>query len=72
MAKEKKKSNVKKEEKQFVTVNCNRLNVRINPDINSARVRQESKGAKLEMLGTAGNGKWIKVPGGYVMAEYVS
>ena len=60
------------EKTAYVTVNCKLLNVRFAPDISSAVVRQESEGAKLEKLGSAGNGAWTKVPGGYVMSQFGS
>ena len=63
----------KKAEKKpkFVTVNCPLLNVRIKPDLAATIVKQVSEGEKLEKLGTAGKGVWVKVPDGYVMAEFV-
>jgi len=56
----------------YVTVDCKLLCVRSKPDISSAIERQESEGAKLEKLGSAENGAWTKVPGGYVMTKFVS
>ena len=57
---------------QYVTVDCKLLNVRIKPDITSGIVRQESEGTKLRRLGSAQDGAWTKVPGGYVLSDYVS
>lgn len=60
------------EKTAHVTVNCKLLNVRFAPDISSAVVRQESERAVLEKLGTVKGGEWTKVPGGYVMSQFVS
>lgn len=68
---EKKKTAPKK--KEYVTVNCPLLNVRVKPDITSARLTQVSGGVKLEKLGEVNEWYKIKTDGitGYVMAEFV-
>ena len=59
-------------DKTYVTVDCKLLYVRFKPDISSGIVRSESEGTRLENLGTVEDGAWIRVPGGYVMSQFVS
>jgi len=62
-----------KKKKEYVTVNCPLLNVRVKPDITSARLTQVSEGVKLEKLGEVAEWYKIKTDGitGYVMSEFV-
>lgn len=65
----------KKKEPVFVTVQCDLLNVRSEPvkdETGNNIVKQVEKGTKLEKLGTANKGAWIKTPIGYVMTKFVS
>ena len=69
---EKKPEATPEKKKGFVTVNVPLLNVRIKPSLNADVVTQAKEGTELEKLGTVAKGTWIKVPEGYVMAEFVS
>lgn len=67
----------------YVTVDCNLLNIRHKPTKAAGVIMQAGKGEKFRALGAVEGGKWIRIglpenrpedapEHGYVMAEFVS
>ena len=68
---EKKPETPEKRHYKTVRVNAIRLSVRKEPSQDAEIVRIVAQGDELEKVRDY-NGEWIKVPDGYVMAEFVS